>query len=442
MEDHGLFGGRLHVYKRPNSRYWQCSAYLAGKNRRISTKAETLDHAKDIAEDWYLEFRGKQKAGQIHDGKTFREVADQFLREYEIITEGQRNPGSIDGHRRRLKNHLLPFFGDKALTEITSGLVQEFRIHRREKGSLPRGKQRPEQHEKDAAKAKAASSKKQPPARSSMHKDIVTLRQVLKTATRHGWLQALPDLSEPYKTSGKIVHRAWFSPEEYKQLYQATRDRAEKPPKRRWKWSCEQMHDYVLFMANTGLRPDEAARLEFRDVTIVDDEDSEETILEIEVRGKRGVGYCKSTAGAVIPFKRLKERLRPVVNGTSEHKLRTLKTSTEQRKSEATDRLFPFSHHQLFNRILSELKLKRDREGQLRTAYSLRHTYICLRLMEGADIYQIAKNCRTSVEMIENFYASHIKTSLDAAAINKRRPVKRKARAARKGKGAADQPEA
>jgi len=35
------------------------------------------------------------------------------------------------------------------------------------------------------------------------------------------------------------------------------------------------------------------------------------------------------------------------------------------------------------------------REGQPRTAYSLRHTQICLRLMEGADIYQIAKNCPT-----------------------------------------------
>ena len=52
---------------------------------------------------------------------------------------------------------------------------------------------------------------------------------------------------------------------------------------------------------------------------------------------------------------------------------------------------------------------------------ALRHTYICFRLMEGADIYQIAKNCRTSVEMIENFYAAHIKTNLDAAAINVRR---------------------
>ena len=44
--------------------------------------------------------------------------------------------------------------------------------------------------------------------------------------------------------------------------------------------------------------------------------------------------------------------------------------------------------------------------------------------MEGADIYQIAKNCRTSVEMIEKFYASHIKTRLDAAAINVMRKKK------------------
>ena len=48
--------------------------------------------------------------------------------------------------------------------------------------------------------------------------------------------------------------------------------------------------------------------------------------------------------------------------------------------------------------------------------------------MEGADIYQVAKNCRTSVEMIEKFYASHIANTLDAAAINvRRKPKARKA---------------
>lgn len=86
------------------------------------------------------------------------------------------------------------------------------------------------------------------------------------------------------------------------------------------------------------------------------------------------------------------------------------------------DLLFPNTHRELFNAILDEEGLKTDREDRPRTAYSLHHTYVCLRLIEGADIYQVAKNCRTSVEMIEKFYAAHIKTSIDVAAINVMEP--------------------
>jgi integrase len=382
-EKHTILGGKVHVYRRDNSSRWQCATYLAGKNRRVSTKEDSLGKAKDFAEDWYLELRGKARNGEINDEKTFREAAVQFEREYQIITEGQRNPEYVEGHSTRLRLHLVPFFGDMGLSEITPGQIQEYRIHRHEEAVKEYGK---------------------PPARSTMHQEIVVLRQTLKAAVRHRWLDRLPDLSEPYRASGKISHRAWFSPEEYKKLYEATRRRARTPKNPRYKWESEQLHDYVLFMANTGLRPDEANHLEYRDVKIVEDEGSKETILEIEVRGKRGVGYCKSTSGAVKPFQRLVERNKP----------------------QPTDLIFPKTHRQLFNTILDEEGLKKDREGQPRTAYSLRHTYICLRLMEGADIYQIAKNCRTSVEMIEKYYASHLKNSLDAAAINIRRKKAKK----------------
>ena len=63
------------------------------------------------------------------------------------------------------------------------------------------------------------------------------------------------------------------------------------------------MHDFVLFMANTGLRPDEAWQLELRDVKIEDDYATKETILVIDVRGKVGTGYCKSMPNAVYPLK-------------------------------------------------------------------------------------------------------------------------------------------
>jgi zinc protease len=86
--------------------------------------------------------------------------------------------------------HLRPLFGEKGLSEITPGLVQDYRIHRNK-----------------------TSRTGKPPSRSTIHTEIVALRQVLKTANRHGWIEALPDLSAPYKTSGKVAHRAWFSPE-------------------------------------------------------------------------------------------------------------------------------------------------------------------------------------------------------------------------------------
>jgi integrase len=99
------------------------------------------------------------------------------------------------------------------------------------------------------------------------------------------------------------------------------------------------------------------------------------------------------------------------------------------------DLLFPKWPRDLFNAILEEEKLRTDRDGRPRTAYSLRHTYICLRLLEGADIYQIAKNCRTSVEMIEKYYAAHLKTKLDAAAINIMRPRPKNKTTSKKGPG-------
>ncbi|HVZ10130.1 tyrosine-type recombinase/integrase [Rhodopila sp.] len=375
---HKFLDGKVQLYMRAKSPHWQCSCSIAGKQMRTSTKEESLARAKDVARDWYLGLMGKYRAGEIKEGTPFKKAAQHFLSEYTIITEGERNAKYVEGHGIRLRVHLLPFFGDKMVEEITPGLVQEYRVHR-------------------MTSRKDKEGNPMRPSRSTLHSEIITLRHVLKTAQRHNWLPYLPDISAPYKASGKIAHRAWFSPEEYKQLYKATGERAKNPKKERWRSACEDLHDYVLFMVNSGLRPDEAKRIEVRDVEVVTE--NKERILVITVRGKRGVGYCKTMPGAVLPFQRMQKR----------HKLG------------AKDLIFPKIQRELFNTILDELGMKQDREGNPRTAYSLRHTYISFRLMEGADIYQVAKNCRTSVEMIEKFYASHIKDMIDAAAINTRK---------------------
>jgi integrase len=421
-----LFDGKLQIYLRNGSRYWQCSASVGGEQKRSSTGEDNAALAKAKAEDWYLRLRGMAAAGldqqqkKKKTEKSFGDIAKVFEAEYEIITEGQRSPKWVQGNKDRLRLHLLPFFGELGISEVTAGKVQEYRVKRMtetRKVSTP------------ADDGEGVKVKFKPPARSTLHDEIVTLRLVLKTAIRHALLDHLPDLSPPYKTQGKVVHRPWFSPTEYKQLYEATRDYAHQLEGSFHQWDAEQLHDYVLFMTNTGLRPDEAKNLQYRDVIIVNDPASKDRILEIEVRGKRGVGYCKSTPGAVRPYERLRDRTLPVPRSQSDRARRARGEDVSKpaptfvaKTPTPTDPVFAGNHIKMFNNLLRREKLKFDRDDNPRTAYSLRHTYICMRLMEGADIYQIAKNCRTSVEMIERFYAAHIKTTLDSTAINVMRP--------------------
>jgi integrase len=392
MISHEIMAGKVHVYLRDISPIWQCATFLKGRNHRISTKEEGLEQAKQVAEEWYLGLRGKDKAGILLNEKTFKFAAERFTMEYGLITDGQRAQKWTEGHQIRLRVHLLPFFGNIGLSQITPGKVQDYRIHR---------------IKTTIEKAEEAGKAPKAPARSTLHDEIGTLRLVLKTGIRHAWLEHLPDLSPPYKTSGKIVHRPWFSPAEYKQLYTATREYAKNPPQPQYQWNADQVHDLVLFMGNTGMRPDEIGNLQHRDVTVITDQGSGEEILEIEVRGKRGVGFCKSTPGAVRPYQRLLNRPKPTRGMQRRNRSRNNPNPTLPDELPAPmDKVFPGSYLKLFNRILDDTGLKLDRDGKKRTTYSLRHTYICLRLMEGADIYQIAKNCRTSVEMIEKFYAA------------------------------------
>ena len=192
-ETHTFMDGKVHLYKRERSRFWQCSTYMDGRNLRVSTKAESLTMAKEFAREWYMaayidasrrnqhsriskmldkfnlapeniqttpDPRASRKAKP--SGHTFREAAEKFIAEYGVITEGQRNKAWTSQHTLRARVHLIPYFGDKPISEINAGLFQEYRMFRLTNGYKGRK-----------------------PSRSTLHHETVTTRLILKTAQRH-----------------------------------------------------------------------------------------------------------------------------------------------------------------------------------------------------------------------------------------------------------------
>ena len=73
-----------------------------------------------------------------------------------------------------------------------------------------------------------------------------------------------------------------------------------------------------------------------------------------------------------------------------------------------------------FKTFLSKIGLLKGTDNKSRTLYSLRHSYATMRLEDGAEVYNVAKNIGTSVKMIEQHYG-HVQISNIGKDLNKRK---------------------
>lgn len=79
---HDIRRGRVQLFRRARSAFWQCRASVGGKQYRSRTKEESLAKAKDVADGWNLTLKGK----------IFKQAAERFINEFEIVAQGERSP--------------------------------------------------------------------------------------------------------------------------------------------------------------------------------------------------------------------------------------------------------------------------------------------------------------------------------------------------------------
>ena len=365
------FDGRLHIFARPNSPFVWCGFHHQGRYVRHSTKERVWSAAIKAAENWYSIRRAEILTGVASfGGKSFTTVATSTIKTMEErVARGERSAVYVKDVKHTLFSRLVPFFGSTSVDSI--GIVQweKYKVDCYEKNpTLSRG---------------------------TLHQHKNALRLVLNEAYRSGWIKQIPVIKDVYNNEKIKVPRQWFDEREYTKLHKAIRSHGKSLAETRWKNDCDELYDYVIFVANAGLRVGEAMNVRFCDVAIHQEQDndvSRQYLLISNIKGKRGTGDCRTMDGAVAAFER-----RVAARG-----IRNPRASEEH--------LFTAYHRDMFNTVLDKTGLKwtKEQPRRKRDLTVLRHTYISFRLLNGASIYDISMNCRTSPTMISEHYAKWI----------------------------------
>jgi integrase len=186
----------------------------------------------------------------------------------------------------------------------------------------------------------------------------------------------------------KVEKRPAFTAEEYRRLWLFMRQWIKQTNNPRVTADRQLLRDYVLIMANTGMRKGEARQIKWRDVIPHQTEHGEWMTIQVN-RGKTGERLVVCQPGTDRYFNRLRKR---------------------GHNTEPDDLVFchadglPIQEFTGFAALLKAASLRTDSKGDNHTIYSLRHTYATLRLQNGTNVYWLKKNMGTSVAQIEAHY--------------------------------------
>ena len=175
--------------------------------------------------------------------------------------------------------------------------------------------------------------------------------------------------------------------------------------------------DLIVFMVNSYIRPTDVKNMQHGHVYVID---REYTYLRLELPPSKGHSYAITTMPwAVRVYQRLcarraKERGSGLEIPANEYVFMPDAPSRE----DAMKKL-----QRQFEVVLEMTGLRRSNTGEIRSLYSLRHSSIMFRLLYGRaiDTLTLARNARTSPEMIDRFYAAPLQGEMNIEMLQSRR---------------------
>jgi integrase len=286
---HVLRDGRITLYTRNDRSTFHVRLKIEGHKGYIvkSTKRRTLAEAVRVAEDHYDDLRYKVRQGLEIKPHTFNSMWRRWK---------EANQNLISFYRMRYltgtaERYFLPYFEDRAIEDISHSVIEAYWTWRINYWSSHDGQAKIENAQKSRTTRKRPYKQKlgnvaKVPATKTLQMEQSALRQIFSWANRNGIVQNVPEIRAP-KTSkpGTISRRPAFELHEWRQLYQYLRkwamaDEQSSPANSNsilfvtkrthslHRWQRQMLRCYVLFMGTSGLRPNEARQLRWRDQII------------------------------------------------------------------------------------------------------------------------------------------------------------------------------
>ncbi len=392
---------KLRIYRIAASRFWQVRCYFAGKTICRSLRTTSMKTALDLARRFFDTTSAalylRQGAFVADLAPTFSRIAEQLYKtECSRAERGELSKGSLQVIRNRLDRLLLPELGPLPIPEIQHAtlqrLVDKF-------GHLQL-------------------------STTTISQYLVIVRKVLKLAVHLGHLREVPEFPPVRVTSRP---RGAFTVAEYWRVLRKARALVGQPHPVLQRLAADErfwitrdllvmppdLPAVIGFMINTFVRPGDVKKMRHRHLE--------------EVRGryvylrmnlpetKRHDKPVVSMRAAVRIYRALARRQAAAGWGQPADHLFLPQLSNREHA------LAVLNFH--FQWVLAECGLTTGPLGQKRTLYSLRHTAITFRLLygQGIDMLTLARNARTSVNMIERFYASTLSGEMNVGMLQSRR---------------------
>lgn len=413
-------------------RNWYCRVKVPKEDRykTVSLKTADINAARDLAWDQDGEVRYAVKHGVAIFNRPFREVAKEFLAHHraratrgeitakraETVTNiidgplddyvgsiqvnmiGDERWGDYPAWRRANGEGRIERNGSRMVSADIAGAMVAADMERQRKVQLARLRKikpthavrpKPATQERIDAAVRAKMAKPVPyVSDDTIRMEMKVFAAIMHYAVKKRYVPASLRFDEI--PALKTMQREEFTVEEYRKLHTVGRRWVKAASGEASRSLRIMTYNMILVACNTGMRPVELKNLRWRDVWPAKDREGRDIfVLFVQGKDKSRKLVAPKSVGDYL------DRIRAVSKATAPDD-RVFTTTTGQPAKTL--------YQSLIADVLDEAGLRKGSGGTMRTTYCFRHTYATFRLQEGVDVYILAEQMGTSVQMIEKHY--------------------------------------